>query len=101
MKDSYRPAVEIPAELLELIQSVLHEGETLPAFIKDCVTKHATWRKEDTKFYTRGIAAGKQVRETGVFYTLQESMASLREITDSVKAAKNASKLDMRTINRI
>ena len=78
MKTATLPAVRVAPQVRELIESVLHEGESLSTFIEETVKKHAQWRKEDEAFYARAAKASQNLRDGGKFFTAEESISRLR-----------------------
>lgn len=78
MKTATLPAVRVAPEVRELVESVLHEGESLSTFIEETVKQQAQWRKEDEVFYARAAKASQNLRDGGKFYTAEESIARLR-----------------------
>ena len=78
MKTATLPAVRVSPDVRLLAESVLREGETLSMFIADSLKKQAEFRKNQDEFIKRGLTAGQQVRETGIFVTAEASIASLR-----------------------
>ena len=89
MKTATLPAVRVSPEVRELIESVLHEGESLSMFIEETVKKQAQWRKEDEAFYARAAKASQALRDGGKFYTAEESIARLRSQVERARAKQN------------
>jgi hypothetical protein len=87
------PVVRTTAENRAFVESALRPNETLSSFIEESVMERAQRRKEDEAFYARAIAASKRIDAGGKTYTIDEVMASLREMTEKKKqeiAAKAA-----------
>ena len=85
MKTATLPAVRVAPQVRELIESVLHEGESLSTFIEDAARTHAQWRKEDEAFHTRAAKAAQNLRDGGKFYTAEESIARLRALVQRAR----------------
>lgn len=97
MRTATLPAVRVSPDTRSLIESVLREDETLSTFIEQTLKEQALRRKEDDAFYARGLAAAKRIDEGGKTYTLDEVMASLRDMSakkrsDLAKQAKPVKK---------
>ena len=91
MKTATLPAVRVTPQVRALAESVLKEGETLSMFVEDSVRKQAQMREEDREFYARGLRASAMVKAgTMKTYTVAESMAGLRAISERKNAEKVA-----------
>jgi hypothetical protein len=87
------PVVRTTAADRAFVESALRPNETLSSFIQESIMERARARKEDEAFYARAIAASKRIDAGGKTYTIDEVMASLREMTEKKKqelAAKAA-----------
>ena len=87
MKTATLPAVRVAPQVRELIESVLHEGESLSTFIEETVKKHAQWRKEDQAFYAEA-ARRSALLKAGKMKTItaEESIRRLRAQIEKKKA---------------
>ena len=80
MKTATLPAVRVAPQVRELIESVLHEGESLSAFIEETVKKQAQWRKEDQSFYAEAMRRSKLLKDGKMkTFSHEEVMKGLRE----------------------
>jgi hypothetical protein len=87
------PVVRTTTENRAFVESALRPNETLSSFIEESVMERAQRRKEDEAFYARAMEASRRIDAGGKTYTIDEVMASLREMTEKKKqelAAKAA-----------
>ena len=80
MKSATIPSLRVTPDLRAAAESVLGEGETLSAFVETSLRRQIDFRRVQKEFIARGLAAREDSRKTGVYYTQQEVMASLRNI---------------------
>ena len=90
MKTATLPAVRVSPETRALIVSVLKDGESLSTFIEDSAKRQASWRKEDEAFYARALVSAAHAKETGIVYSAEEVMQSLRNILSNKQKEKQA-----------
>ncbi len=57
MKTALLPPTRVQPALRNHIESLLHEGESLSAFIESAVRHQAQWREEQRAFLERGLLA--------------------------------------------
>lgn len=88
MKSKSFPSLRVTPEFRQAAESVLEEGETLSSFIETAVRRQVQFRHTRKAFIARGLAARDEARRTGVYYTAEEVMDSLREIVETAKAGR-------------
>lgn len=86
MKTASLPPLRVTPELREAAETALREGETLSALMELSLRHEVNRRKNQAEFIARGLAAREEARRTGVYYTVEEVMGSLRDILDEAKA---------------
>ena len=88
MKSATIPPLRVTPELRQDAESVLHEGESLSAFVEESLRRQIEYRKVQQEFIARGLAARDEARKTGKYYSKSESLASLEAILDKHRKAK-------------
>lgn len=89
MKTATLPSLRVDPELRQAAESVLHKGESLSSFMEQTLRDEVNRRRVQAEFIARGLAAREEAKRTGVYYTVDEVMSSLRNVLDDAKA-KNA-----------
>ncbi|MBI3157498.1 MAG: hypothetical protein HYZ20_19125 [Burkholderiales bacterium] len=79
MKSAQLPPVRVQASVREEIEAVLHEGESLSAFVEMAAVQAARRRKAQEAFLARGRASLAQARRSGEFYAADEVLDGMRE----------------------
>ena len=82
MKTSTLPSLRVDPALRKAAEDVLHEGETLSGFVEHSVRAQIRLRQQREEFIARGLASRDKARETGVYYTAEESLAALDELLE-------------------
>lgn len=88
MKSATLPSLRVAPELRQAAESVLHEGESLSSFMEQSLRDGVNRRQVQAEFIARGLAAREEAKRTGVYYTVDEVMGSLRNILGEAKAKK-------------
>lgn len=88
MKSATLPSLRVAPELRQAAESVLHEGESLSSFMEQSLRDGVNRRQVQAEFIARGLAAREEAKRTGVYYTVDEVMGSLRNILGEAKANK-------------
>lgn len=86
MKSATLPPLRVTPELRSAAESVLTEGETLSSFVETSVRQQIDHRRAQKEFIARGLASREEAKRTGVYFTVEESMASLNAILEKHKA---------------
>lgn len=89
MKTASLPPLRVTPELREAAETALREGETLSALMEQSLRNEVNRRKAQAEFIARGLAAREEARRTGVYYTVEESMAALDAILARHKPASS------------
>lgn len=90
MKTATLPPLRVAPELRQAAESVLHEGESLSGLMEQSLRDEVNRRRMQADFIARGLAAREEARRTGVYYTVDEVMGSLRHILDDAKTKKRS-----------
>jgi len=88
MKSATLPPLRVAPELREAAQSVLQDGESLSGLMEKSLRSEVSRRRNQAEFIARGLAARDEAERTGVYYTVDEVMGSLRDILAEAKAKK-------------
>lgn len=80
MKSATLPPLRVAPELREAAESVLQEGESLSGLMEKSLRGEVSRRRNHAEFIARGLAARDEAQRTGVYYTVEESLASLDAI---------------------
>lgn len=80
MKTANLPSIRVEPELREAAEAALGEGESLSALMEHSLRAEVSRRRSQAEFIARGLAARDESKRTGVYYTVEESMASLDAI---------------------
>jgi predicted transcriptional regulator len=88
MKSATLPPLRVEPEFREKAQSVLREGESLSSFIEEAVRKQVEIRKSQAEFIARGLASLEEAERTGVYYTTEDVLSSMRQKLEAAKAAR-------------
>lgn len=77
MKSVTLPPLRVTPDLRAAVESVLGEGESMSSFVETSVRKQVELRRAQKEFIARGLAARDEARRTGVYYTVEQSLAGL------------------------
>lgn len=80
MKSATIPPLRVAPELREAAESVLREGESLSGLMEKSLRSEVSRRRNQAEFIARGLAARDEARRSGVYCTVDESLASLDAI---------------------
>jgi len=80
MKTANMPSLRVDPALRQAAEAVLHEGESLSSFMEQSLREEVNRRRTQAEFIARGLAARDEASRTGVYYTVDESMARLDAI---------------------
>ena len=69
-------------------EAVLREGESLSSFMEQSLRDEVNRRRTQAEFIARGLASRDEAKRTGVYYTVDEVMGSLRSMLKDAKAKK-------------
>ena len=78
MKTATLPPVRIRPELRADLDAVLHDGETLSAFVQAAVEARVAERRSEADFIARAWSAQAQFQAGGPHHTPDAVMAELR-----------------------
>lgn len=90
MKTASLPSLRVTPELREAAESVLHEDESLSSFMEKTLREEVNRRRMQSEFIARGLAAREEAKRTGVYYTVDEVMGSLRNILNDARNKKRS-----------
>ena len=80
MKSATLPPLRVAPELREAAESVLQEGESLSGLMEKSLRGEVNRRRNQAEFIARGLAARDEAKRTGLYYTVDESLAGLDAI---------------------
>ena len=83
MKSSTIPSLRVTPQFRHEAESVLHEGESLSAFVETSLREQIEHRKTQKEFIARGLAARESAKSSGQYASKDEVMGSLRSILDA------------------
>jgi predicted transcriptional regulator len=89
MKSATLPPLRVTPEMRAAAESVLKDGETLSSFVETSVRQQIHQRRAQKEFIARGLAAREEAKRTGVYYTVEEVMASLDNILEEARQKRN------------
>ncbi|HJP99821.1 MAG TPA: YlcI/YnfO family protein [Rhodanobacteraceae bacterium] len=90
MKTATLPSLRVDPELRKAAEAVLKKGESLSSFMEQSLRDEVSRRRNQAEFIARGLAAREEAKRTGVYYTVDEVMGSLRQILKDAKKKKRA-----------
>lgn len=85
MKTATLPSVPVDPELLQALDAVLNEGETLAAFVETAVRLAVERRRVQAAFIARGLRSREEARQTGEYI---EAEVVLDELQRKLAAAR-------------
>ena len=77
MKTATLPSLRVEPELRQAAESVLEKGEHLSALMEKSLRGEVNRRRNQAEFIARGLASRDEAERTGVYYTVDESLARL------------------------
>lgn len=77
MKTTTLPSVRAAGELRAAVESMLDEGETLSAFLRESVRLNIGRRQAQCEFIARGLRARDEARASGEYVGTEEMLARL------------------------
>lgn len=88
MKTATLPPLRVEPKLRRAAESVLRDGESLSGLMEQSLRGEVNRRRLQAEFIARGLAAREEAKRTGVYFSVQESMASLDAILAKHKPGK-------------
>ena len=88
MKTATLPSLRVAPELREAAENVLHEGETLSAFLESALRAQIDQRRMQEQFLARGLASRDRARETGRYVSADTVLAELEAKLHKAKKKK-------------
>lgn len=82
MKSASIPSLRVTPELRQAAERVLHEGETLSAFLEEALRQRIIFRHSQQAFLARGLTARDQALQDGRYHNTEEVMSSLRGVLE-------------------
>lgn len=90
MKTATIPSLRVDPMLRAAVESVLENGETLSGFVELAIRNGVEKRQTQREFIARGLASYEKACRSGVFFSSDEVLATLRQRTDDAKARAKA-----------
>jgi hypothetical protein len=88
MKAATLPSIRVEAELREMLEGVLQEGESLSAFVEASVRATVNRRVEQAAFIQRGIRSLKAARRSGKCVSAEAVVLKLEDKLAAARAGK-------------
>lgn len=88
MKSASIPSLRVDPALRAAAESVLQEGETLSAFVENSLRAQIDYRRTQTEFVARGLAAREEAKRTGVYHSAEEVLGMLKGKLEAAKAPR-------------
>ena len=86
MKTAVLPAVQVEPDLLDALESVLTEGETIAAFVEAAVLAGVKRRRVQAEFIARGLRSRDEARRTGEYVDADIVVEGLQRKLDAARA---------------
>lgn len=83
MKSAVIPQIRVEPELRKELESVLREGETLTEFVEATVRNAIAFRRVQTDFHARALAASEEYHRTGVSVPVDKVLDRLQARLDA------------------
>ena len=80
MKTATLPPLRVEPELRKAAESVLHDGESLSGLMEKSLRDEVNRRRMQAEFIARGLASRDEAKRTGLYVTVEESLAGLDAI---------------------
>lgn len=88
MKTATMPALRVDPELRQAAEAVLHENESLSAFMEAALREGVARRCLQREFVARGLDARDQARRDHAWIDADEVHAELQSMLDTAKRAR-------------
>jgi len=88
MKSATIPPLRVTPELRQAAESVLHDDESLSAFVESALVKQIAFRNMQQEFIARGLAAGEASKQAGNYVSKEDSLAALDAILDKHRVSQ-------------
>jgi predicted transcriptional regulator len=88
MKSSTIPAVRVEPEFLDQLEGVLHDGESLSAFVEASLRHAVRRRAAQSAFITRGLASLEAAKQSGEYVAADDVIARLRRRLETARAER-------------
>jgi len=92
MKTATIPSLRVDPALREAVESVLEHDETLSSFVESAIRDGIEKRRAQREFIARGLASYDKACRTGVFFSSDDVIATLKQRTADAKARAAARK---------
>ena len=80
MKTATLPPLRVEPELRQAAEAVLHDGESLSGLMEKSLRDEVNRRRMQAEFIARGLASRDEAKRTGLYVTVEESLAGLDAI---------------------
>ena len=88
MKTATLPPLRVEPKFRKAAEAVLRDGESLSSLMEQSLRGEVNRRRMQAEFIARGLAAREDAKRTGVYFTVEESLASLDAILAKHKPGK-------------
>ncbi|MCZ8030808.1 MAG: prevent-host-death protein [Rubrivivax sp.] len=86
MKTALLPPVQVEPELLDALDAVLTEGETIEVFVEAAVRTGVERRRVQAEFIARGLRSRDEARRTGDYVDAEVVHDELQRKLDAARA---------------
>jgi predicted transcriptional regulator len=86
MKSATIPALRVEPELRRAVEDVLHENESLSAFMESSLRAGVARRQFQREFIARGLAARGEAQRTGEYFEADEVHAELESLLNATRS---------------
>jgi hypothetical protein len=86
MKTALLPPVQVEPELLDALDAVLTEGETIEEFVEAAVRTGVERRRVQAEFIARGLRSRDEARRTGDYVDAEVVHDELQRKLDAARA---------------
>lgn len=83
MKTATFPSLRVEPQLRAAAESVLREGETLTSLMETAMRETIARRRTQDDFRARGLRAGQDARQTGIYHAAEVVHAELQQRLDA------------------
>lgn len=77
MKTATLPSLRVTPETRQAAEALLHEGESLSAFVESSICAQIAARRAQQAFLARGLASAERARETGQYVSAETVLSKL------------------------
>lgn len=88
MKTATMPPLRVDPDLRQAAEDVLHENESLSAFMEAALREGVARRRVQREFVARGLASREQARRDNEYFEADEVHAELESMLNATRKAR-------------